>query len=141
MVLINSYTVVLLAWNNDIIKIMFAGPPSKCRNLRVKEVSTGLGTAVLHWTRPVITGRQDLYYNVYLSDPDITGGFLKDNSDPVFSDSVYVEYSLSGLRPLTKYKARVFPHNGVSERDQYRHIERMCEFSWTSSDESMLLVG
>ena len=90
------------------------------------------------WNRPLITGRNDLYYNVYLSNPDLPGKFIQENFYPVISNLGTIEYSLSKLRPLTEYTAKVSVHNGVSEMDQFESNKRMCEVMWTTADEGKL---
>ncbi len=105
--------------------MFFVGPPSKYRNLRLKEVSSRLGKVVLEWWHPVITGRQDLYYNIYINSDSET--FTKLNAYPL----VKTEYILSGLQPFIKYKVKVSANNGVSASDKMGESKRICEVSWT----------
>ncbi len=113
---------------------MYAGPPSRCRNLKVKEDSSPNGnTVVLKWNRPIITGRQDMYYNIYLSDDAEGKVFTKENTLPVENDSATVEYTLSGLTHFTRYTAKVSANNGVSGSDGVEDGNRICIVSWTTS--------
>jgi len=88
---------------------------------------------VLEWSRPYIPGRLDLYYDIYIRESGNTGNYVKFNRYPIISDSAKVEYTLSGLQPLTKYQVKVSVNNGVSE--SYRRGEEgACEDSWTTSN-------
>ena len=54
-------------------------PPSACRNLRVYRKRTRANTNTVRWERPLITGRDDYYYDIFYSDPELPGNFNKHN--------------------------------------------------------------
>ena len=112
----------------------FAGPPSVCRNLQVIESRTRANTITVMWERPLITGRDDYYYNVHHSNPDLQGSFLLHNINPFIKTSPLVRYSVSGLRPLTNYTIRVSVLNGVSDQDIAGEEGRRCEVSAITGD-------
>ena len=45
-----------------------------------------------------------------------------------------MQYSVSGLRPLTNYTIRVTVHNGVSDQDPGGEQRRRCEVSGVTGD-------
>ena len=45
-----------------------------------------------------------------------------------------MQYSVSGLRPLTNYTIRVTVHNGVSDQDPGGEQRRWCEVSGVTGD-------
>ena len=45
-----------------------------------------------------------------------------------------MQYSVSGLRPLTNYTIRVTVHNGVSDQDPGGEQGRRCEVSGVTGD-------
>ena len=112
------------------------GSPSACRNLLVNTARTQANTIAITWERPLITGRDDFYYNIHYTDPDFPGemGFIQHNHNPFIKDSPLAQYSLSELRPLTNYTIRVTVHNGVSDQDPGGKEERMCQVSTTTGD-------
>ena len=131
------------------------GPPSACRNLRILDTRLAIfhgrmkwlqestnaapgTTTTLRWERPIVTGREDVYYNIYHSDPDFPDNFVRHNPYPLTWDSALLQYRLSGLRPLTKYVVRVTVHNGVSIQDPGNEAGRRCELTWTTPDICML---
>jgi len=124
---INIYNIYVCVY---ILAYKLLGAPSDCRDLRVKETPQG---GVLEWSRPYIPGRLDLYYDVYISESGNTGNDVKFNKYPIVSDSARVEYTLSGLEPLTKYQVKVSVNNGVSGSYE---LEKggVCEVSWTTSN-------
>ena len=120
--------------------LSFLGPPSSCRNLRVHQERTRANTITVSWERPLITGRDDYYYDIFYSDPQIPGNFKKHNLNPFIKDYPLVTYSVSGLRPLTGYTIRVVAHNGVSNQDPEGEEERRCEVSETTGNIRMLCI-
>ncbi len=92
------------------------------------------GDVTLHWTRPIIPGRHDLYFDVFISSGLYLASttFNKHNAHPIASDSATVEYTLSGMRPLTYYKVQVSANNGVSDRTDDGGNSRTCEVSLTT---------
>ena len=112
----------------------FAGPPSACRNLQVIESRTRANTITVMWKRPLTTGRDDYYYNVHHSNPDLQGSFLLHNINPFIKTSPLVRYSVSGLRPLTNYTIRVSVLNGVSDQDTSGEEGRRCEVTAITGD-------
>ena len=116
------------------------GPPSSCRNLRVYHPRTRANTITVRWERPLITGRDDYYYNIFHSNPDIPGSFTRHNRNSFIKDSSVVQYSVSGLRPLTNYTIRVTVHNGVSDQDPGGEQGRRCEVSGVTGDIRKLLA-
>ena len=112
----------------------FSGPPSACRNLQVIESRTRANTITVMWERPLTTGRDDYYYNVHHSNPDLQGSFLLHNINPFIKTSPLVRYSVSGLRPLTNYTIRVSVLNGVSDQDTAGEEGRRCEVTAITGD-------
>lgn len=86
------------------------------------------------WERPSITGRDDFYYNIHHSNPDIPGGFMLHNVNPLITSSPLVRYSVSGLRPRTRYTIRVSVLNGVSEQNSAGEEGRRSEVMATTGD-------
>ena len=124
------------------ILISSLGPPSTCRNLRVLQKRTRANTITVRWERPLITGRDDYYYDIFYSDPDLPGRFKKHNLNAFIKHYALVTYSVSGLRPLTGYTIRVVSQNGVSDQDPQGEEGRSCEVSETTRDNiNMLLHG
>ena len=127
--------VIVLSFITSIFTVpSFAGPPSACRNLQVIESRTRANTITVMWERPLITGRDDYYYNVHHSNPDLQGSFLLHNINPFIKTSPLVRYSVSGLRPLTNYTIRVSVLNGVSDQDTTGEEGRRCEVSAITGD-------
>ena len=93
-------------------------------------------TVLVEWEQPFITGRDDYYYNVHHSNPDLQGSYLLHNINPFIDTSPLVKYSVSGLRPLTNYTIRVSVLNGVSDQDTAGEEERRCEVSVITGDTS-----
>ena len=116
-----------------LIYVIMLGSPSNCRALRVKEES--YGSAVLEWSRPYIPGRPDLYYDVYISNSELSGKYVKFNSYPIASDSARMEYTVTGLQPLSMYQVKVSVSNGVSASYE-EGMGGVCETSWTTSNSS-----
>ena len=110
------------------------GPPSACRNLLVIESRTRANTITVMWERPLITGRDDYYYNIYHSNPDLQGSFFLHNINPLITTSPLVRYSVSGLRPLTNYTIRVSVLNAVSDQDTAGEEGRRCEVTAMTGD-------
>ena len=88
----------------------------------------------MQWEHPLIIGRDDYYYNIHYSSQDVPGNFTRHNRNPFIKDSSVVQYSVSGLRPLTNYTIRVTVHNGVSDQDPKEEEMRRCEVSGTTGD-------
>ncbi len=75
-----------------------------------------LGTTItVRWERPEITGRDDFYYNIFYSEDNHT--FTQHNDSPYNKQDAVVDYSVSGLHPLTTYTVRVSPENRVSGQE------------------------
>ena len=110
------------------------GPPSSGRDFHILESRTRANTITVMWQRPLITGRDDFYYNIEYSDPDIPGNFIKHNSNPLTTTSPIVRYSVSGLRPQTRYTIRLSVLNGVSEQDSAGEEERRSEVVATTGN-------
>ena len=123
---------------NFLRNISSLGPPSACRNLRVRQERTRANTITVRWERPLITGRDDYYYDIFYSDPELPGNFKKHNLNPFIKNYPLVTYSVSGLRPLTNYTIRVVSCNGVSDQDPEGEKERRCEVLETTGDIRML---
>jgi hypothetical protein len=79
-------------------------------------------------------GRDDFHYNIDYSDPDLPGNFIRHNINPLITASPIVRYSVSGLRPLTRYTVRLSVLNGVSEQDPAGEVGRMSEVTATTGD-------
>ncbi len=98
----------------------------------------------MRWERPEITGRDDFYYNIFYSEDNQT--FTQHNSRPYVKQDSLVDYSVSGLRPLTTYTIRVIPENGVSDQEDGGQ-NRSCDVvtmtgdtsEWTRIFETILL--
>ena len=114
-----------------------SGPPSACTGLTVDPSKNSI---TVKWNRPAITGRED-YYNIHYSNPDRPGSFIKHNSNPYISTSPILQYTVSGLRPLTNYSIRVTVHNGVSDQDLAGEEKRWCEVTATSGNICKLCSG
>ena len=111
-----------------------SGPPTACRNLRVNVDRTRANSIRIEWERPLITGRDDYYYNVHYSDPDQPGNFIQHNHNPFVTISPLVGYSVSGLSPLTNYTILVTVENGVSDQAIGEQFQRSCEVTATTGD-------
>ena len=109
-----------------------SGPPSACTGLTVDR--TRKNSITVRWNRPAITGREDYYYNIHHSNPDLPGNFTKFNANPHISTSHFLKYTVSGLRPLTNYTIRVTIHNGVSDQDPGGEEKRWCEVTAISGN-------
>ena len=107
------------------------GPPSACRDLQVFEPRTRANSITIRWMRPLITGRDDYFYNIHYSS---NGTFVRHNRSPLIKSSNFVEYTLSGLRVLTDFTVRVSVHNGVSDQDPSGEEQRRCEVNGTTGD-------
>ena len=119
-------------------KALFSpAPPSGCRNLHVFEERTRSNTISVRWERPEITGRDDFYYNIFYSVDNQT--FTQHNIRPSAKRDLLVDYSLSGLRPLTSYTIRVTAENGVSDQEE-RGETRSCEVVGRTGDTSKKLL-
>ena len=105
--------------------------------MQVLESKTRANTIAVMWERPSITGRDDYYYNIHYSDPDSPGDFIQHNPNPLITTSPLVRYSVSGLRPQTRYTIRLSVLNGVSEQDLAGEAGRRCEVIATTGDLSM----
>ena len=112
----------------------FEGPPSVARNLQVLESRTRANTITVMWERPLIIGRDDYFYNIQYSNPDIPGSFVQHNSNPLITTSPVVRYSLSGLRPQTRYTIRLSVLSGVSDQDSAGEEGRRSEVMATTGD-------
>ena len=100
-----------------------------------------LNTITVMWERPLITGRDDYFYNIQYSNPDIPESFVQHNSNPLITTSPVVRYSLSGLRPQTRYTIRLSVLNGVSDRDSVGEEGRRSEVTATTGDISMHITS
>ena len=85
-------------------------------------------TITVRWDRPEIIGREDLYYNIFYSEDNQT--FIQHNPRPYIKQDVVVDYSLSGLKPLTLYIIRVTVENGVSDQG----VGSSCEVTGGTGD-------
>ena len=103
--------------SSPILAANFKGPPSAAQNFQVLQSRTRANSITVMWERPLITGRDDYFYNIQYSNPDNPGSFVQHNSNPLVTTSPVVRYSLSGLRPQTGYTIRLTVLNGVSEQD------------------------
>ena len=92
----------------------------------------------MRWERPEITGRDDLYYNIFYSEDNQT--FTQHNSRPYVKQDSLVDYSVSGLQPLTSYTIRVIPENGVSNQEEGGQ-SRSCEVFAMTGDISEWTLG
>ena len=90
----------------------------------------------MRWERPEITGRDDFYYNIFYSEDNQT--FTQHNRRPYVKQDTLVDYSVSGLRPLTTYTIRVIPENGVSGQEEGGQ-SRSCEVVAMTGDTSECL--
>ena len=131
-----AYNIIVasIPTNHPILTAYFEGPPSAARNLQVLESNTRAITIKVMWERPLITGRDDYYYNIHYSNPDIPGSFVQHNSNPFVATSQVVRYTLSGLRPQTRYTIRLSVLNGVSDQDSGGEEGRRSEVTATTGD-------
>ena len=111
----------------------YIAPPNNCKSLQVVTERTRGNTITVRWERPEITGRNDLYYNIFYSEDNQT--FTQDNSRPYVKQDALVDYSVSGLRPLTTYTIRVIPENGVSDQEEGGQ-SKTCEIVARTEDTS-----
>ena len=95
------------------------------------EERTRANTITVRWERPEISGRDDLYYNIFYSEDNQT--FTQHNTRQYVKRDLLVDYSLSGLRPLTSYTIRVMAENGVSDQEE-RGETRSCEVAGRTGD-------
>ena len=124
----------ILLFTPYLLLCSFIGPPSVARNFHTLESRTRANTITVMWERPLITGRDDYFYNIQYSNPDIPGSFVQHNSNPLVTTSPVVRYSVSGLRPQTRYTIRLSVLNGVSDQDSAREEGRRSEVMATSGD-------
>ena len=103
-------------------------------NLTIREDRTRNNTITVRWMSPLITGRDDYFYNIYYSNPDSPGEFKQHNLNPFIRKYSLLQYSVSGLRPQTNYTIKVTVNNGVSDQDLGGEEERKCEVSATTGD-------
>ena len=118
-----------------IMIVYCVGPPSACRDLQVLEPWTRASSITIRWMRPLITGRDDYFYNVHYSS---NGTFVQHNRSPLIKSGNFMEYTLSGLRVLTDFTIRVSVHNGVSDQDPSGEDQRRCEVNGTTGNISMI---
>ena len=85
-------------------------------------------TITVRWDRPEIIGREGLYYNIFYSEDNQT--FIQHNPRPYIKQDVVIDYSLSGLKPLTLYFIRVTAENGVSDQG----VGSSCEVTGATGD-------
>ena len=107
--------------------------PKKCKSLQVVAERTRGNTITVRWERPEITGRGDFYYNIFYSKDNQT--FTQHNSRAYVKQDALVDYSVSGLQPLTTYTIRVIPENGVSDQEEGGQ-GRSCEVVAMTGDTS-----
>ena len=110
-----------------------AAPPNNCKSLEVVTERTRGNTITVRWERPEIIGRDDFYYNIFYSEDNQT--FTQHNSRPYVKQDALVDYSVSGLQPLTTYTIRVIPENGVSGQEEGGQ-SRSCEVVTMTGDTS-----
>ena len=111
-------------------------PSSACRNIELVQQRTRGNSITLRWEKPEITGRDDLYYNIFYSEDNQT--FTQHNRRPYVKQDALVDYSVSGLQPLTSYTIRVIPENGVSGQEEGGQ-GRSCEVVAMTGDTSECL--
>ncbi len=80
-----------------------------------------------HWERRL------LLTTLFYSEDNQT--FTQHNSRPYVKQDAVVDYSVSGLQPLTTYTIRVIPKNGVSGQEE-RGQSRSCEVLAMTGDTS-----
>ncbi len=102
----------------------YIAPPNNCKSLQVVAERTRGNTITVRWERPGITGRDDFYYNIFYFEDNQT--FTQHNRRPYVKQDSLVDYSVSGLQPLTSYTIRVIPENGVSDQEEGGQ-SRSCE--------------
>ncbi len=108
-------------------------PPNNCTSLQVVARRTRGNTITVRWERPEITGRDNFYYNIFYSEDNQT--FTQHNSRPYVKQDALVDYSVSGLQPLTTYTIRVIPENRVSDQEEGRQ-GKSCEVVAMTGDTS-----
>lgn len=83
----------------------------------------------LHWSKPLVTGRDDFYYTISYSSGGTTGTHtLTTDNDPVVD-------VIAGLTPATAYTFTVTVENGVSSQDKANEHLRQCILTTTTTDE------
>ena len=116
----------------------YIAPPNNCKSLQAVAERTRGNTITVRWERPEITGRDDLYYNIFYSVDNQT--FTQHNRRPYVKHDSLVDYSVSGLQPLTTYTIRVIPENGVSVQEEGGQ-SRSCEVVARTGDTSEWSLG
>ena len=111
-------------------------PPTVCKNIELVQQRTRGNSITVRWERPEITGRDDFYYNIFYSEDNQT--FTQHNRRPYVKQDALVDYSVSGLQPLTTYTIRVIPENGVSGQEEGGQ-SRSCEVVAMTGDTSECL--
>ena len=75
-----------------------------------------------------------MYYDIYFSENNET--FIQLNPIPYIKPDAVVDYSVAGLKPLTRYTIRVTAENGVSnqENDIESVLGRSCVVAGETGD-------
>ncbi len=107
--------------------------PKNCKSLEVVTERTRGNTITVRWERREIIGRDDFYYNIFYSEDNQT--FTQHNSRAYVKQDAVVDYSVSGLQPLTTYTIRVIPENRVSGQEEGGQ-SRGCEVVAMTGDTS-----
>lgn len=88
-------------------------PPTEVCDLRV--TNTNDTSITLEWNRPKITGRNDYYYEIVITD---TSDGTTTTVDSMYSNNgTTVTYVIHNLKPATRYTIAITTHNGVSGQD------------------------
>lgn len=105
--------------------MIFAAPPSACQDITIEE-STSYDSLSVRWNRPLTTGREDFYYDIFyrLSDDN---NFVQHNTLPYVDHALSVSYSIDGLSALKVYIIKVIARNGVSSQHVGNDENAKCE--------------
>lgn len=90
--------------------------------LGLRSIDADSMSITLEWRRPLVTGRDDFYYQILVTElgkAEIVVDEMLVNGDSV------VVHIVKGLRPFTNYSITVVTHNGVSGMDPDGAITRM----------------
>lgn len=90
------------------------------------------------WTRPAITGRDDFFYEILISEVGEESRVVVESS--YHNSRGTVDYTISNLDPFTSYNIMVVTHNGVSEQDPENADRRLQEVNGVTAEGGKLIL-